>query len=273
MSTGNIRYDGSVIVNGDVAEKMKVICSGDVTINGFVESAHIEAGGDIIITQGAMGKVDDKQTEYSTTLEADGSIHLAHGQGLRIRAKGNVTVGKQLAYSDIVTGGSITVGQIDKPNGNLFACKIICEQSVKAGTLGAVSGSQLSIDFSGGYNQIIDFQSNIDNLFTSLGKTLADHMNTINAISAKSVPSEIQPKADLALEIYESERRLYAFLRQKLDDVKSKRAEFISDIGLEANKVLYPGVTVKLTIALGVLKKNIVEHVSITPITNGNLTL
>lgn len=246
VSTGNIRYDGSVIVNGDVAEKMKVICSGDVTINGFVESAHIEAGGDIIITQGALGKVDDKQTEYSTTLDADGSIHLEHGQGLRIRAKGNVTVGKQLAYSDIVTGGSITVGQIDKPNGNLFACKIICEQSVKAGTLGAVSGSQLSIDFSGGYNQIIDFQSNIDNLFTSLGKTLADHMNTINAISAKRVPSEIQPKADLALEIYESERRLYAFLRQKLDDVKSKRAEFISDIGLEANKVLYPGVTVKL---------------------------
>lgn len=246
VSTGNIRYDGAVLVNGDVAEKMKIICSGDVTINGFVESAHIEAGGDIIITQGAMGKVDDAQKEYSTELNAKGNIHIQHGQGLRIRSGGNLTVSKQLAYSDIIVGGGITIGNLDKPNGNLFACKIVCQQSVKAGTLGAVSGSQLSIDFSGGYNQIIEFQSSIDGIFTSLGKNLADHLETINAISNKRIPEEIQPKANLAQDIYDSEVRLYAFLQKKVNVLKDKKATFISDIGLEASKVLYPGVSVKL---------------------------
>src|SRR5690606_36649932 len=53
VGPGNSNYDGAVIVNGDVTEKMIITDSGDVTINGFVESAIIQAGGDIIITQGA----------------------------------------------------------------------------------------------------------------------------------------------------------------------------------------------------------------------------
>ena len=147
--------------------KMKVICSVTSPSMVLLSQRILRQVGDIIITQGAMGKVDDKQTEYSTTLDADG---YSLGAWTRFKNQSERQRHGWCLLCDIVTGGSITVGQIDKPNGNLFACKIICEQSVKAGTLGAASGSQLSIDFSGGYNQIIDFQSNIDNLFTSLGK-------------------------------------------------------------------------------------------------------
>ncbi|MBN7827867.1 FapA family protein, partial [Bowmanella dokdonensis] len=119
VGTGNINYDGAVIVNGDVTEKMIITASGDVTINGFVESAIIQAGGDIIITQGAMGKqAENDKNEYSTKLSAQGSIHVQHGQGLEISCNGNVTVGKQLAHSNIICRGSVIVGPIDNPNGN-----------------------------------------------------------------------------------------------------------------------------------------------------------
>ena len=49
VGTGNVDYDGSVLVNGDVTEKMLIHATGDVTVNGFVESATIHAGGDIIM--------------------------------------------------------------------------------------------------------------------------------------------------------------------------------------------------------------------------------
>jgi len=45
-----------------------------------VESAYIESGGDIIITEGAMGKVNDTQGEFQCQLVAAGSIHVQHGR-------------------------------------------------------------------------------------------------------------------------------------------------------------------------------------------------
>ena len=62
---------------------MQIKAAGDVTINGFVESAYIESGGDIIITEGAMGKVNDTQGEFQCRLVAAGSIHVQHGQGIQ----------------------------------------------------------------------------------------------------------------------------------------------------------------------------------------------
>jgi len=168
VGTGNVNYDGAVLVNGDVTEKMQIIATGDITINGFVESAFIQAGGDIIITEGATGKHQEASDDYSTILEAGGSVHVAHGQGLEIRCNGNVTIGRQLAYSKINCRGTVTAGPINNPNGNLFACKIECFGKICAGTLGAVSGSSLSIDFSGGFNQLMEKKDQLDELWLQL---------------------------------------------------------------------------------------------------------
>ncbi|MGY0591886.1 MAG: DUF342 domain-containing protein, partial [Paraglaciecola chathamensis] len=164
VGTGNVNYDGAVLVNGDITEKMEVYATGDVTVNGFVESAIIHAGGDIIITEGAMGKVNDAGTEYSTTLRAKGSIHIQHGQGLDIKCDGGVTIGRQLAFSKVVCRKEMYVGPIDKPNGNLFACSIFSQNRVQAGTFGAVSGSNLTLDFSDGFNTLLARKDSLDEL-------------------------------------------------------------------------------------------------------------
>ncbi|MGN1145800.1 MAG: DUF342 domain-containing protein, partial [Acetatifactor sp.] len=47
ISTGNIEFEGSVQVNGNVASNYEVKARGNVIINGVVEGAHIYAGGNI----------------------------------------------------------------------------------------------------------------------------------------------------------------------------------------------------------------------------------
>jgi uncharacterized protein (DUF342 family) len=106
---------------------MVIFASVDVTVNVYVESATIHAGGDIIITQGAMGKVNKNGTEYSTNLISKGSFCVQHGQGLDINCVGDVNVGRQLAYSQINCKRKVTIENIDNPNGNIFACTIKCQ--------------------------------------------------------------------------------------------------------------------------------------------------
>ena len=246
VGTGHVNYEGAVLVNGDVTEKMQIKAAGDVTINGFVESAYIESGGDIIITEGAMGKVNDKQGDFQCRLVAAGSIHVQHGQGIDIQCSGNITVGRQLAYSRLRCGGAVIVGQIDKPMGNLFACDIISQDRIEAGTLGAVSGSTLKVDFSPGFNQLLERKDSLDELLRQIRENNLKHKEKIDLIQAKKIPKELQRKAAEALELFNNESALLEWLENKANDVKAAKEHYQADIKLIANKRLYPGVSAKL---------------------------
>jgi uncharacterized protein (DUF342 family) len=246
VGSGNVNYDGSVLVNGDVTEKMEIHATGDVTVNGFVESAIIHAGGDIIITEGAMGKVNDSGTEYSTSLTSKGSVHVQHGQGLDINCNGNVTVGRQLAYSRINCNGKVSVGSIDKPNGNIFACTVKCQDKVSAGTLGAVSGSNLSIDFSEGFNTLLERKDTLDELLKKTKQNNNRHLERINLINSKFIPKDMQLRVDEANQLFQNENQLLDWLESKSKEMHKAKEQYQTDIQLVANKRLYPGVVVKL---------------------------
>ncbi|WP_414830644.1 DUF342 domain-containing protein [Alteromonas sp. H39] len=246
VGSGHVNYDGAVLVNGDVTEKMIIKAAGDVTVNGFVESARIESGGDIIITEGAMGKVNDNQSDYSCQLIASGNVHVQHGQGLDIQCTGNITVGRQLAYSRLRCGGAVIVGQIDNPQGNLFACDIVSQSAIVAGTLGAVSGSTLKVDFSPGFNLIIERKDNLDELLKQLRENNLRHKEKIDYIKTKIIPKEMRDKVNEALELLKNEAALLSWIEDKALEMKAAKDNYQNDIKLVANKRLYAGVAVKL---------------------------
>lgn len=55
-STGDISYDGNVAIKGNVRTGFTVRAKGDIIVNGVVEGAVLEAGGQIILKRGISGK-------------------------------------------------------------------------------------------------------------------------------------------------------------------------------------------------------------------------
>ncbi|MFT6899514.1 MAG: hypothetical protein ACJA13_003952 [Paraglaciecola sp.] len=246
VGTGNVNYDGAVLVNGDITENMEITATGDVTVNGFVESATIIAGGDIIITEGAMGKVNETNTSYSSVLRAKGSIHIQHGQGIDIKCEGNVSIGRQLAFSKVICRGEMSVGPVDQPNGNLFACSIFSQNKISAGTFGAVSGSNLTLDFSDGFNALLERKETLDELVKQIRQNFNRHQDRMNIINSKTVPFDMQHRVDEARELFKNETQLMKWLEQKLSELSAAKENYQKDIMLIANKRIYPGVVVKL---------------------------
>lgn len=242
VGTGNIRYDGAVIINGDVTENMQVIAEGDITVNGFVESALIRAGGDIIITKGAMGKMQQEDCR----LIANGNVFVQHGQGLDIIAGKDVKVAKQLAYSRVKCKGGVSVGSPDKPMGNLFASNINCQTAVTAGSVGAVSGSVLTIDYSEGYNLLVNRTETLAHLLKTLTRTNADHEIKLSSINNKIIPESLLKKMAKLNDELASERILLDWVRGALTELQEKTAKYESYARVIANKELFPGVTVRL---------------------------
>jgi uncharacterized protein (DUF342 family) len=72
-SIGNIKFVGSVQINGNVLEGFSVEADGDISIGGVVEGANIKSGGNIVIRGGAIGRgrsiIECKGNLNSTFLE------------------------------------------------------------------------------------------------------------------------------------------------------------------------------------------------------------
>jgi uncharacterized protein (DUF342 family) len=246
VGSGNIKYNGAVLVNGDVTENMSIIAEGDITVNGFVESATIEAGGDIIITEGAMGKVSGSDVERTTHLKAKGSVYVQHAQGICIKCSGDVNIGKQLAYSEVQCGGSVIVGDVNKPTGKLFACKIYCKNDVRAGILGAVSGSQLIIDYSNAYNDIVQRRDVLNNLVKQLEQHLDRHRDKLKSNAVENCPSHLQHKLNEVSYLFDEEERNYTWLKSKLELIQNEKKDYSYNLKVIAYNKVFPGVSVKL---------------------------
>ena len=55
LLTGDIRFDGDVLIHGSVSEGRRVEAGGTLTIEGSVEACELYAGMDIVITRGMQG--------------------------------------------------------------------------------------------------------------------------------------------------------------------------------------------------------------------------
>ncbi len=100
-STGDIEFDGSVLVRGNVRTGFKIKCAGNVEVYGVVEGAEIEAGGDIILHRGIQGmnrcRITSKGNMVSKFIESadvmvEGFVNAESILNSRVSAQGDIVV-------------------------------------------------------------------------------------------------------------------------------------------------------------------------------------
>ncbi len=142
---GNVNFKGSVLITGDVHEGMQVKSSGDITVMGFVDSAHLEADGDVIVNKGIIGRQMDGGNKVTTSIKAKGQICAQFVQYSDLEADGEVLVTKQLLHSHTKTHASLTVADPSNRRGDLIGGSVHADKGVKAVTIGATAGTKTDI--------------------------------------------------------------------------------------------------------------------------------
>ncbi len=112
LRTGNIDFDGSVLVAGDVAAGVTVKASGDIIIKGSVERAFLHAGHDLHVARGITGSESAMQGgKREVFVQAEHDVQIGFASGVRIRAGSNVVVKEYLNHCDVLAMGKVLVGQ------------------------------------------------------------------------------------------------------------------------------------------------------------------
>ncbi len=116
-ATGDIEYEGCIQVNGNVCSNFSIKAKGNISINGVVEGAYIEAGGNITIARGmngmnkgilkAGGNVIAKFIENATVF-AGGFVETESILHSKVQAKTEVNV---VSKKGFITGGYVSATQ------------------------------------------------------------------------------------------------------------------------------------------------------------------
>jgi hypothetical protein len=133
-STGNVDFRGDVHIHGDVRENFFVRATGTVTVDGTVEAANIEAGGDILVSCGVLG-------DNRATIKSAGCIRVKYLESC-------VAYASQGVYADCIMSAqvfsddeiSVTTGR-----GTVIGGSLTAGRKITARMIGSQSGMKTSL--------------------------------------------------------------------------------------------------------------------------------
>ncbi|MGN0408517.1 MAG: FapA family protein [Bacteroides sp.] len=113
-STGDIYYEGNVLIKGNVLTGFSVKAVGDIDVSGLVEGATLNAGGNITLVRGvqgggravltAGGNIVSKFIESANMVSAGGSIETDSILHSKVVAKGSIIV---QGRNGLIVGGDV----------------------------------------------------------------------------------------------------------------------------------------------------------------------
>jgi uncharacterized protein (DUF342 family) len=144
LNSGNINFEGTLQVRGDVTTGMTVKVTGDVLVSGTVEAAHIDAGGNVMVKGGILGVAEGAPNGDSTArlaqITARGSVKARFIGNASINAGKDVVVESEIRQSEVNAGDTVTVGAKGSSQGNISGGQVRALRAVRAATLGTMAG-------------------------------------------------------------------------------------------------------------------------------------
>ncbi|WP_444684192.1 DUF342 domain-containing protein [Alkalicoccus luteus] len=151
MSTGNISFNGNIVIHGSVPSGYRLEAEGDIYIHGAVEAAYIKSGGSVYVKYGVNGAGNgtvcaDKDVEASFLNEADvtalGSVYIKKEvRHSRVEAGAFFTCTKG---AGLVSGGTVSAGT--EASMNVLGNRLYTKTDVYCGVSARVSAQKKRYD-------------------------------------------------------------------------------------------------------------------------------
>lgn len=238
---GHVKFNGTVVISGDVSPEMKIIATGDVVVGGFVESASIRCQGEITVMGGASGKTlseEDPDRQYNCLLESGYRINIAFANQIDIRAKRDVFAHKQLSHCNIVAA-SLVVGQGTKPRGKLIGGHLVLSKGLEVGHLGAPAGADTFVSLNRTYTV---FKQKEDAIWSKI-QPYNEELESLKA-RGKMEMSEMQKNEHRAktLKIEKVVNTLQAHRTRLI----KRRRKYLEALSVKVHHTLHAGTTVEI---------------------------
>lgn len=273
LTTGNIRFDGSLEVNGDVVPGMSIDVTGDVFIKGSIERSTIKAGNNITVGGGVFGgekeiyhkpfneaekgnEADSDLIEYE--LHAGGNVEAKFVSLSSIYAKQNIVVKEYIGNSYVKAGKAMLLGQ-DGGKGVLFGGFSEAAENIVVNQLGTESYVPTRVNV-GEIKHFLRLHTQIKKEVAKRTKEATQLDQILSKIKQAGNPDVLgKLQLDKARKISNTVRAIYETvkgLNKQLQDVDVKIEQHKGD-RVTVVKALYPNTTIEINGAIKKITSNI----------------
>ncbi|MGI9948781.1 DUF342 domain-containing protein [Vibrio hyugaensis] len=134
VNTGHVKFKGNVIIGGNIESGMIVKATGSITVGGFIESADVQAEGDIQVAKGIIGHTVSDGQPKSCHVRTKTSIRASYAQYCELQSGEDIELAVHSMNNDIDCGRNLTVLDASGKNGTLsggdakVGSKVVCSQ-------------------------------------------------------------------------------------------------------------------------------------------------
>lgn len=190
MATGNIHYEGTVQIDGDVGQDMKVHASGDIVVGGTVDGGWLRAGGDIRVAGGVIAHA---------RLHAEGAVSARFAEVSQLRAGTVLTLDDSALECELQSLNEITVGGHAPQRGRLIGGCATAMMRIQTPVLGSAAGGVTRLVL--GVNPVLEERQRV--LLQRLEQeevALANLHKLIAHLTAQGDPQGLRGRAQASLD-------------------------------------------------------------------------
>lgn len=246
LSTGNISFEGSVHVLGDVHSGMTIRVQGDVIVGGVVEAAEIEARGHVTIKGGVIGhsewSVGAGEAHATARIIAGGSVHTRFVEHAIIESGGVIQAQDASRQSLLRAMQKVIIGKGDGRTGHLIGGRAVATLLVHAAYMGSTANVPTQVEV-GRNPMLAKALESLDERLHRLEKERADLLRLLAYAQAnpKRLGEEVLNKARFtALQVDQQLASCSEERQVLLEQLKLSQAATV-----EIGQRLYGGVTVR----------------------------
>ena len=227
LATGNIRFPGTIQVEGSVLSRVVVDAGDGIEVKDVVQAALLTAGGNLSVGRGIKG-------EGRAVLRAQGALKTGYAEEANLLVTGNIVVGKALLNCRIKCNGKIVAPAAD---GRVLGGVLKLKEGMDTAVLGSERGLETHVSFGQDYlveNQIDGIQGELRKLQEFIARTDA-MMADLEKKGAKEPLIQVRAKKVSALKLMNKKNLRLFLLREKYEQ------HFASEV--RVRDTVWPGVT------------------------------
>lgn len=236
VETGNISFQGQVIVNGNVTSGYEIECEGDLVINGVVEGAILKSNGNITISRGVQG-------HDTARITCGGQLTSNFLNSATVYCKGDIETGA-IMNSNIKSDGKISVkGKKGLIVGGEITSKSAIEAIIVGSELGIITSIKLGVD--------IEVIEELKGLTNEVKELIDMHDKLEKSIKLLKMKVEQNPEDDRSIFMLKKYSASFVDLDTSLTE-KRLRLKMLNELvnnirGAQLKaKTIYPGTRVKI---------------------------
>lgn len=242
FSTGNIEFNGEVVIKGDVKSGFRVETDGNILIRGSVESAEVSSiSGEIVVNGGIFGK-------YKAKLQAKHDIKAEFAQHAHLIAGNEIKINKYILDCRVEANGYVDVAK-----GQIIGGEVISKRGVVSREIGSpkIVKTRISVGKSidaDAWMEALQIEKKLKDIKKEYD-FLVERIMFLEVLEKRLKKLTDQKQAELAGYLQRKDQ-----IRSGLDRLEAQKKALSESSGgifnempfIRANFKIYPGVTIEM---------------------------